>query len=396
MRLPFGRRPSRPRAKLEALQATAGSLLRGLRRQILTKIKTATVDYSEPARTWIVVKSRHGPGWLRYDINRRVNAAKRTGSLPHWTVRSALAAPSKKTLSFMGACFAGAVLLSLLLSQLSWSVKGTIPHGDRIAVYTTMWQVQAAIAALALPVLIFVVERARDEQLAALHSAEVLGRESLSFLLIGLSFIVLARMGIDLTWFADEQAVFLTDVLLLCLTLAAAIWAYFSVLRLLFSPSRLKDRSVALAKEKVREVILHSVKVRIGNNVLFSRLAESNIKFWPLGWSDSDATQYLVLDAPEPGFFVDIHVSGFAQFVSRLPWRTGPQARTSVEPARPTQADEGSPDPVVWLLRRFGDRLTEGNLGLVRLDRSLLAKSDKRSLEAQLRNLIRIQASDDF
>jgi hypothetical protein len=296
----------------------------------------------------------------------------------------------------MGVVFIALVLLSLVLSRFDWTVPGVAGRSDRLAVYTTMWQVQAAIAALALPVLIFVIERARDERLAAIHSAEILGRESLSFLLIGLSFVVLARMGVDLTWFAEIEIVFLTDLLLLCLTLAAAIWAYFSVLRLLFSPSRLKDRSVALAKEKQRAVILQSAKVRIGNNLLFARLAESNIKWWPLGWSESDAARYLVLDAPRPGYFVDMHLTGFGRFVSRLPWQTAPQAQAGIGPATPAQADESSPEPVVWMLRRFGDRLTEGNLGLVRLDRSVLADIDKRALEAELSNLVHVQESDEF
>jgi hypothetical protein len=371
-------------------------LLRGVRDQLVHTTKRAAAAYVDRAWTWMTVKSGYGPGWLRYDINRRVRAAKRTGRLPSWTIRSALAGPSHRTLRAMGVVFIALVLLSLVLSRFDWTVPGVAGRSDRLAVYTTMWQVQAAIAALALPVLIFVIERARDERLAAIHSAEILGRESLSFLLIGLSFVVLARMGVDLTWFAEIEIVFLTDLLLLCLTLAAAIWAYFSVLRLLFSPSRLKDRSVALAKEKQRAVILQSAKVRIGNNLLFARLAESNIKWWPLGWSESDAARYLVLDAPRPGYFVDMHLTGFGRFVSRLPWQTAPQAQAGIGPATPAQADESSPEPVVWMLRRFGDRLTEGNLGLVRLDRSVLADIDKRALEAELSNLVHVQESDEF
>jgi hypothetical protein len=48
-------------------------------------------------------------------------------------------------------------------------------EGDRfVAAYTTMWQVQAGIAAVALPVLLFVIELSKDERQAATRSHEVL------------------------------------------------------------------------------------------------------------------------------------------------------------------------------------------------------------------------------
>jgi hypothetical protein len=260
-----------------------------------------------------------------------------------------------------------------------------------------MWQVQAGIAALALPVLLFVIERSRDERQAALHSAEVLGRESWSFPIIGLSFVVVGRMGIDMSWFSENRLVFLSDVALFLLTLVAAIFAYYRVLQLILSPSRMRDRSIALAQEKTRSVLMRSVRVRIGNNLLAQRLNTFGVGFWPFGTSRREESQYLVLDVPRPGFFVDIHLGEFERFVGRLPWLSQP-AQAGAEPSQPTPSPE-IPEESVWLLRRYGDRLTKEHLGLVRLRRESftdLTDADKLALEARLRSVVQVSGSDEF
>jgi hypothetical protein len=320
-------------------------------------------------------------------------AAKRTGKLPPWLLRSRLAGPSVKTLQLLGGVFLGLTTLSVLLSPTNPHL-GLFGHGEQISVYTSMWQVQAGISALALPVLVFVIERFRDEPRAALHSSEVMMRESLSFLIIGLSFVVVGRMGVDLAWFSDNRLIFLTDLVLLLLTVAGATFAYFAVLRLIFSPSRLKDRSLVFAKEKQRDVVLVSARVRIGNNLLFARLRESNIDLWPFGTSPRQDRQFLILDAPKAGYFADVHLTEFERFVARLPWRTLP-AEASAVPTQPTPS-QPTPDRSVWLLRRYGERMTDGNLGLVRLERASFTGLSKRTLEGQLSSLIRISESDEL
>jgi hypothetical protein len=257
-----------------------------------------------------------------------------------------------------------------------------------------MWQVQAGIAALALPVLTFVIERARDERHAALHTAEVLGRESWSFPIIGFSFVVLGRMGVDLAFFSGEPLVFLTDVGLFLVTIFATVFAYYRVLRISLSPSRLRTRSVTLASEKTRSVLRHSVRVRIGDNVLFRELKDIGVGYWPFG-SEQDE-QYLVLEAQRTGSVLDVNLDRLRSFIAALPWRSLAQA--SPQPMQPAVAMT-SDDPSVWLLFRYGTRLSETGRGLVRLRRSSFAHltdDEKRSLEFQLQRAVQIGEDDEL
>jgi hypothetical protein len=227
------------------------------------------------------------------------------------------------------------------------------------------------------------------------HTAEVLGRESWSLPIIGVAFVVVGRMGVDVAYFSHEYLVFISDVLLFLLTIAATLFAYFRVLRIIFSPSRLRDSSIGLAREKTRGVLLRSVRVRIGNNLLFQRLDRNGVGFWPLG--SSRERDYIILNALRSGYLVDVHLDEIETFVERLPWRI-PAAQTGTHVSSPI-APESRRDDSVWLLRRYGDRLTEGNLGLIRLRRASFADltgDGRRALEARLRSFVRISGSDEF
>jgi len=381
----------------DAVRALFAWYWSGIWNQPIDTVKEAASAYLGPVWQWIQVMRGRGPGWLSHDIERELRQAKRVGRRPRRSIRSAIAGPSMKTLLVLGSAFTVLVALSLGLHFADAQLPGLPRDGDRISVFTAMWQVQAGIAALALPVLLFVIERSRDERQAALHSAEVLGRESWSFPIIGLSFVVLARMGIDMTWFSGNQLVFVTDLFLFLLTLVGALFAYYQVLQLILSPPRLRDRSIELAKQKTRNVLMQSVKVRIGNNRLFQRLADFGVGWWPFGPTVRDEADYLVLDCPHSGYFVDLHLSKFELFVLRLPWLTQ-AARAASEPSQPTPSEE-PPDRSVWLLHRYADRVTEGDLGFVRLRRASFSDftdADKRVLEARLRSFVQLKESDDL
>lgn len=150
------------------------------------------------------LRDRQGPGWLSYEIHPRMAQAERSHRPPRM-IRSRLAMPSRETLMILAGLLVFLIALSWGLTFVPGHVSALPPLTQRVSVFTTMWQVQAGIAALALPVLTFVIERARDDQQAAAPSAEVLGRESWSFLIIGFSFVVVARMGIDLAFWPNKS-----------------------------------------------------------------------------------------------------------------------------------------------------------------------------------------------
>jgi hypothetical protein len=259
-----------------------------------------------------------------------------------------------------------------------------------------MWQVEGAVAAFALPILLFVVESSRNERQAALRSAEVLVRESWSFPIIGFSFVVLGRMGVDLSWFPHRRLVFLSDLLLFLLTLGGALYAYQIVLRLIFSPSLLTDRARALAQEKMRRVLTRSVKVRVGNNYLFERLAASNVGYWPLPTKKREEADFLIIDAVRHGFLTDVHLEALERFVRSLAWRVPPaRPQTVMTPLSQSQRGADS-DPSIWLMRRYGESIPAGSLGLLRLKRSSFLDLDERALEAKANAYLHVAETDEL
>ena len=333
--------------------------------------------------------AHRGPGWLSYEIHASEKNAKRLTPLPSHAIRSQIAAPRARAVRVLILAFFALLVLSLIASTGDVEVSTLPDEATRLSVFTAMWQVQAGIAALALPVLTFVIERARDERQAALHTAEVLGRESWSFPIIGFSFVVLARMGVDLTFFPDEQLVFISDVLLFLLTVAAALFAYYRVMRVTLSPSLLRARSIALAQEKTRAVLLQSIRVRLGDTILFTRLDALGVGYWPFG-SDQDP-DYVVLEHRRVGSVQDVHLDRLENFVAALPWEMTP-AQSSPQPLQPTAAIDPS-DRSVWVLFRYGTRLTDEYRGLVRLRRASfgnLSAAERRSLEERLQGVVQV------
>jgi len=269
--------------------------------------------------------------------------------------------------------------LSWLLPTWHLSFLGPVTAGARLTVFTTMWQVQAGVAAIALPILLFVVEAARDQQRAALPTGEVLIRESVALPIIAFSFLVTVRIGIDLFWFRNRTGVFVLDLVLTAATVVSALYAYQAVLRLNFSPAQMRDRSIALVEEKMRGVLLRSVKVRIGNNFLISQIRAVGISYWPFGAKRRENAEILLLRAPRDGYLSDIHVEALKQFVTRLPWRVEPDDK----------------DPAVWLTKLYGDHLRRSD-GLMRLRRSAFHMLNQELLEAQLAKVVKVGDTDEL
>jgi hypothetical protein len=340
------------------------------------------------------IREHQGPGWLSYEIHGPMKQASEKHQAPRAT-RSRLAVPSRATIRSLVGLLVGLVGLSIALALIPLHMPGVAATSDRFTVFNTMWQVQAGIAALALPVLTFGIERASNDKQIFARSAEVMGRESWSFLVIGFSFVVVARMGIDLAFFPTKSLVFVTDVALFLVTIAAAVFAYYRVLRLTLSPAMLSRRSMALLRERIRKVLLESIRQRLGNNILFGRLAPLGVTYWPLGGRSN--TQYLVLEAQREGMVLDIQLDKLEQFIESLPRRA--TTPTTGQPGQPQTTAPLATNPPVSILIRFESRLSREQRGLLRLDRSAFTtelETRRRDLEDSLNRIVRIGEADEF
>jgi hypothetical protein len=172
--------------------------------------------------------------------------------------------------------------LSLALAELLTAPLGLSSHSALGSAYGTMWQVQGAVAAIALPILLFVIQLSGERRDLAARTAEVLIRQSWAFFIIAFSLLGTVRIGVDVAWWGTSASVFALDLtLIFALTIALALWAYLRVLQLLFRPALLKEKSLDLSRERMSRTQESSIRLRLGNNMLLRGLAAAGIRYWP-------------------------------------------------------------------------------------------------------------------
>lgn len=339
-------------------------------------------------------------GWLSEQVRSIMNETKRKkGPTPLKQKIQSLSLPNLKAIQV--------ILLGLLFSiPLSWGLCLWDPrvlslgNMDRVlSAYTTMWQVQAGIAAVALPILLFIIGLSKDDKQAAMRSHEVLIRETGVFPIIVFSLAGTFRIGLDIALFPKES-VFLLDFILAFLgTIILAVFAYLSALKLLFSPARMKKRAMAVAKEKMDASLDASIEIRIANNLLFQKLAELKMGFWQFTPDRHEADQYLIVGIPTLGTLSDIHLGRLENFVHELSWKIPSKTHVITEPD--PQAEEigsitGSRErEFVWVMKRYGEAVTKKHNGLIRLDKAAFDDLDANALEAQIGNFVRVSPTDE-
>lgn len=342
---------------------------------------------------------KRGEGWLSEEVHAVMEEArKRRGPVPFKQKVQKLALPGWRSIKV--------IVFGLVISfAVSWILCIWNPHllslkdEERLlGIYTTMWQIQAGIAAVALPILLFIIQLSKDEKQTATRSHEVLIRETWIFPIIVFSLAGAFRIGVDIAWFPKE-IIFIADfIMVFLLTLVFTVLAYFSALKLLFSPSRMKAKAMAVAREKMNETLDASIKIRIANNRLFAKLEELKIGFWPFRPQRHEADQYLVLRAPCIGFLSDIHLARLEDFIRGLPWKEEVIAtlfeNSALEANEGVNAFKIPKREHVWLMKRYGERITSRNDGLIRLDKAAFEDLDPAALEAQLNRIVKIKSID--
>jgi hypothetical protein len=269
--------------------------------------------------------------------------------------------------------------------------------GDTLStVYTAMWQVQATIAAVALPILLFVIQLSTDQRQAATRSHEVLIRHTWILPILVYSLMGTIRIGVDILWY-PRPVVFLVDfVLILIPTILLALSACVSTLHLLFSPVKMKAHALQVVRENITQSLDASIGLRLANNLLFGTLKPLNVGFWPFSLDRSEANQYAILRASREGVLADINVQGLQGFIRKLPRRrrvpTGSVSQVDPMEGRPEERPGKDDKQHIWLMKKYGERITKVNEGLMRIELAQFEQLDLADLEAQLALLIKVES----
>jgi hypothetical protein len=282
----------------------------------------------------------------------------------------------------------------LLLSLNTPPPPPNTPAATPTDTFLTLWQVQTALGGIALPILVFVIELAKDDETLARGTAEVLIRYTWIFPVI--SFVLMSSLvfGIGGYWFVSSAAyplLFAFHVV----TIVLAVFAYWRALRLLFDKELLRGESVRLLRERFESSIDETVRRRLGANILLQKAEQLGIKFSPIE-PDSRDKQYVVLRTQTAGLIDDVNLWHLEEFLRQLPWKRRPTVSldSSQEPISSSGATQRQsttqPQPSVQILKLYGGRVYEGERGLLALTAADFEPLDRAVLEARLKEVFRI------
>jgi hypothetical protein len=287
-------------------------------------------------------------------------------------------------------------LVSLALSYVGARVG--LPTGTSLDnLDTTMWQVQAGIAALALPVLLFVVERSRDDPRAVFRSPEILLRDSYAYQVLAFSFVVVGHIGLDLAWFGSSPAVVLLDLALVGMTLLLAVYAYFKVVQLIMSSSLLRDRSIALAKERLADGAWRTGRRLKGQELLRTELERIGLRPWVFETEDDAAQLTVPIRTDTPRYLDDVDVLTLGAFLESLPRATDSGASTGqgLSPA-PASTTPAPPEPSIWYFLDYGSLIRPPATPFLRFRRDAFQGLDDATVTSVVAACVHLRASDDF
>lgn len=257
---------------------------------------------------------------------------------------------------------------------------------------STLWQVQAGVAAIALPVLLFVIETARaDASTGGARTHEVLLRKTAVFPIFASAVVGTFVIGFGLLWqpVAALRWVFLS---ILFGTLSGALYAFYRAVDLTFSRVRLRDATLAVVREKMRLSVGESAINRLASNRLIRIVESEGMVFDPFNLPAGQRSAYLTVMATRSGSIRDIRVDRLQDLARTLranrlvaPAYIGGLVTLNLRDSPP----EPPKEPPKWR-RLTGDRIRAGRTSLLSIKRSDFDLLDEHDLTKAVNSVIRL------
>lgn len=264
---------------------------------------------------------------------------------------SRLATPGRYSLLAAGSIGITAALGLLFLGF--W-----FPHEGTPPVVESEWQVQAAIAAAALPILGLIIQLAGDQGQVAARTPEVLMRSSWAFILVALSLIGTLLIGWSTVFLPQSVAQWVARAILV-LTVAGTLFAYYRSLTTLANPLRVREVANEIARSRIRESVRESAARRIANNRVLAALPALGVEYYPISISDDEIQDWHIVVSLEPQEVLDLNLQLLELVLSGLP------SRATITPTLGALQPSSQPTSPVRLLRLAGQRTYAKDLGLL-------------------------------
>jgi len=238
----------------------------------------------------------------------------------------------------------------------------------------TLWQVQGALVALGFPFLLLLIQFSRDDGVTALHSSEVLARETLVRFAMEWSTTGLVAAGVLTAWLASSGAVIAAIVLITLPSAWMLLRSYFTAFELLSDRLRLRRKSSELLREKLLASMRDLWALQRGNALVLAELATLGVErsyFDPVPEDD----RWWSLTASATGRIADINLAAIAALLAPLPRAA---IRAGLDPTDPTTIPEteAGDDRPIRFLRMCGDRVREGDRIVILLRSSFAFTSE--------------------
>jgi hypothetical protein len=203
----------------------------------------------------------------------------------------------------------GAVWASGLYAAMAVEASASTAGATQAQLVFTLWQVQASLAVVALPLLIFAIELAHPQGASAAPSHEVVLRRSLAMpaLLSALASTVV--IGLGLASFAPDQ-IYRTLLAALAAQVGMTGYVYGQCMRLMLSPSRLRHAAVDVLRERMRYAVTAKASVHADNHRLLASLDDFGIEFNPFGLTLRTTSEIHVVRSTLGGVVtaIDLHI----------------------------------------------------------------------------------------
>ncbi|MCC7004845.1 hypothetical protein IT397_02930, partial [Candidatus Nomurabacteria bacterium] len=223
------------------------------------------------------------------------------------------------------------------------------------------------LAALVLAQVVFIAESIRDDgdyekRRALLHASLIWPLFTITtFTFLNFFWIQIRVLALVLPFFVA----------------VGVIYSFGKTLLNLVQPQTLKETRENYLQRKLRSVMGESVRNRIGNNILLSKLGlEKDIKIeytLSKSWLDGGAENYIFIESRSKGWISDIHMGELANLASTLAdvaktlgfsiestQKRNLDMRMSRTPSESTS--EKIPQKTVFLLKRFAEEIPETSL----------------------------------
>ena len=332
-------------------------------------------------------------GWVVTDARSTIPRKAAPGNTPVWQ-RWWIGQSLKRSLRQLLIVAVALQFVSLGLLHWPWNFWNSLEPHSPGSLQAVLWQVEAGLVAVALPVFFIVVQHSASlhGDVGALPVTEVLRRETGLEPTLGIAALGFIRSGADSIWFQGSAVLFCDFFIVFCLTIILLGHASYKLFQLAGDATLLKQRAEQLLQWKLRSAIDESWAFASGNEEFLRKLKATdglNLVYSPVG-GVADDVNWIQVFFPEPCEIIDIRADQLIAAIKSLP---GKPVLTGPELTAPT-SQPGRIPPDGFVVHLAGEHVTT-TMPFVVLNRSSFGSETTDEIWALIQPAIKLAIDND-